>query len=916
MSNILNMSSKNSYLTSKQWEEVVKYVKNRSNIIEEDVVKKEPQAEEIKEVQHSEAYKRLIQMTSVSTMYTVLLTIMNDEPEKLYEITEDELQILYNTITQMNNENPSNDYIDLVDTLQYLAGDYSLNGASTYAITTNGTWQGSRIMSDTIQELGSNVVITLRMLTDSEITTRKQSANFVVPNGVTLTLKGYGTFCRDVDNTIALVCVENGGKLIIEGTSKSQPLIIDGKNTIAKHPLIVSYGEVEINNAIIQDGKNRSISDNGTPNGIGGGIRIYNTGSLTINNSIITRNTSSLNGGGIYCAGTMDINNSTLSYNRAMSSETGSVNAGRGGGFMLDGENAIGIIRNTICTENAAMYYGGAGQISGGCSLTMEEGSVFSNNQAVLHGAGALHVTGSATFTMDGGIIQNNTAQSVGGGIHSSYACVLNLNSGRIINNTANGRGGGIHINTGGAITLNSGIEISGNTANNSNTGSYAEVDETGDNWSNMKYEGVGDNNGYGGGILIDSGTCTVNGASIVNNTAAVDGGGIGLVMLNASSGGIEHLMVVNFNMISGVISGNTSSGNGAGVYLMSNKVKENIIKNFGEEGTEGYNNAVAKLPSESLLTDIPRVEVSGGIISENIAINNGGGLYLDENTKFVICDNGEISNNIAIDGGGVYIAQGEAVAQGGSISDNTASNNGGAIYIKGSFTMTNSTFSNNTSESSGGAVYITEGNVNIESGIIANNIALDKGGAIAVTSGNITIGAEECHNAGESSTHIHPAIENNIASDGGGIYVDGGVTTMWCGDIKQNLAHDKTVNVLVISGGNFVYNGGTIGIPYDSGVFVNGGVFEDKTEESETVLKHELHYHSVLGDETYNGKIPVSKWIASPRGDVINVVDSDPSSVTWADLYPVYEFVGWKGNAENDTDEVVNLYAIWEKKV
>jgi len=54
---------------------------------------------------------------------------------------------------------------------------------------------------------------------------------------------------------------------------------------------------------------------------------------------------------------------------------------------------------------------------------------------------------------------------------------------------------------------------------------------------------------------------------------------------------------------------------------------------------------------------------------------------------------------------------------------------------------------------------------------------------------------------------------------------------------------------------------------------------------------------------------------MTSQKGKLLYKEDCDQSSPTWADLFPDYEFVGWEGNIENDTDEVINLYAIWERK-
>ena len=130
---------------------------------------------------------------------------------------------------------------------------------------------------------------------------------------------------------------------------------------------------------------------------------------------------------------------------------------------------------------------------------------------------------------------------------------------------------------------------------------------------------------------------------------------------------------------------------------------------------------------------------------------------------------------------------------------------------------------------------------------------------------------------------------------------------------LSVSIAYAALSAVLVING-NFTYNGGSIGVPYDSGIFVTGGVFEDNTGIVYGDIKHELCYHSVLGNIKYNGGMPESRWIASPRGDILHAEEYDTTTPTWADLLPEYEFAGWESHGD-DSEEVVNLYAIWEKR-
>ena len=892
MNDIFNISSKNSYLTTKQWEEIKEYVKGRK------VIQQTPSTEETDDViedtpvetQHSDAYEQMIQTTSVDEMYMTLLTIMNESPEKLYEISSDELQALYDAAKQMNEENPSEDYQDLADTLQYLAGEYDLNGAVTYA-----SWDGNSTSGE--YTISGTIIL---------------KKSIVIPSESTLILTGAGIIKRDSGYTGSLFNVSKNAKLIIgdansASTSKNL-IVIDGNNVIAENSAIYSSGRVELYNTTVCNNKNRLAG------GVGGGIRILTDGSLIMNYSAVNYNTAISGGGGIYSQGNMTITNSDIKYNRAMTTETydgidagTKVNYGRGGGFYLVGGRKEGVLTvtpscvmtNVDVSNNMAMYYGGGCQIGTGASLTLMSGK-FDSNEAILHGAGALHITDEATFTLINGIISNNKAHTHGGGIHASYSCVINLNGGEIRNNTSYLRGAGIHINVGGNLLLN-GTKVIGNKVYAGGKDRYAaETDETGDNIidGTIKEKETSVPTGYGGGILIDSGTATMLSGEISSNYAEAGGGGIAFVMIAMGEGSkFGQNRVVSFEMNNGIIENNTCDNNGGAIYLMKNMLSS-------EEVGEG----------ENYIDGTPTVEINGGIIRNNIAVNNGGAIYQEEKTKFISNTNSDLSHNSAINGGCVYIAQGEVNINGGNISDNISSENGGAIYINGNVTMVDGVLNNNTAQGNGGSVYIVGGDANISSGTIKNNIALDSGGAIAVDAGNVTIGTKECHNAGESSTHFHPVIENNIASSGGGLYVDGGATTMWCGDIKHNKTFEKTVNVLVTNG-NFTYNGGSIGVPYDTGVFVTGGVFDDNVSEAEGKIKHELHYHSVLGEETHNGKIPESKWIASPRGDVLHKEDCDSTSSTWGDLFPEHEFVGWESKPENDSAETVHLYAMWDAK-
>lgn len=875
MSDVLNIPSKNSYLTSKQWEEVVEYVKNRKNVVEEPIVEEITEEPRVmmfasKSVaQNSYAYTELVQATSVSDMYEILLMIMNESPDELHNMTSDELQSLYDNATQMNEENQSDDYQDLADTLQYLAGDYDLNGAEVLATE---TWSGeigakTYTGTDNVINISGNCILT---------------GKITISNNAAVTIIGSGVLTRASNYVGELFNVYGSATLTIKGTSTSTPIIIDGGSTGTKkdvrtmmridHNLNLENVELRNNNTTVaRDYTVIDNWDNTLDNFAGGAITLCdNENNVTIKNCKIYDNTAQ-KGAGIYLNrkgyGTLLIENTTFSNCDALSS---------GGAIFFDGElgkDAGGIVE--VIPDDGFLNY----------TVTITNTTI--ENCDALGGCGSaiyMHHRGNADITMTGCTVQNCVSNTGSCGTircdgNSRYK--LTVDNCLIQNNeSTSGHGGGIYWN---ALGNGSALVVKNSRILNNVASSM------------------------GGGMFVEGSSITVTNTTISGNIANM-GGGIGIKTF-ADSGYKNDSSVnsrsFNLNLGNGVIVENnvaTSMGGGISYDIVDGIPDNGFTFNYTNDGAIIRNNIAS---SEGSITGVPD-GIGGGVAIINDLTNNT--YYAN-----IYMKSGSIDGNRAKDGAGFHITIGNFEMDGGTIENHVSSGDGGAIYMAGgNFTMTDGVFNNNTSEISGGAVCVTNGNAHIHSGVITDNIALDRGGALYVSNGNVIIGAKECHDAGASSIHSHPVIKNNIASDGGGLYVNGGTTTMWCGDIKHNHTYEKTVNVLVTNG-SFTYNGGSIGIPYDTGVFVTGGVFDDNVSEAEGKIKHELHYNSTFGDMNYNGRIPESKWIASPRVDVLHIGDSDDTSPTWADLFPEYEFVGWEQG--ESTDEMVTLNAIWEKK-
>jgi len=130
---------------------------------------------------------------------------------------------------------------------------------------------------------------------------------------------------------------------------------------------------------------------------------LYNIGTLTLNNSTISGNSTSSNGGGIDNIGTLTLNNSTVSGNTSYLS---------GGGIFNDATGIL-TLNNSTVSGNLADSGGG---ISNGGTLTVIN-STISDNIAERSGGGILNGGASAQTEMIFCTIYGNTSSEDGGGI-------------------------------------------------------------------------------------------------------------------------------------------------------------------------------------------------------------------------------------------------------------------------------------------------------------------------------------------------------------------------------------------------------------------------------------------------------------------------------------------------------------------
>lgn len=586
-----------------------------------------------------------------------------------------------------------------------------------------------------------------------------------------------------------------------------------------------SDGLLDMDNCTVS--KNRSATR-------GGGISCV--AKCIIKNSTISHNYTTAIGGGLYCSANESpntsedycvVSNSQITNNYCMADVTAeSVGSGRGGGFLFtgSGKNVNFKLDNTQVKDNVCMYYGGGGQIDNQGILTMSGTSALDNNTSILKGAGGLHVTGSATFNFVGGTISNNTAYGCGGGIHSSYGCTLYLNGGAISNNEVYGKGGGVHVNTGADLTLG-GTLLQENIAHEGKDYSTCVITENSNGTYTWEY-GPQDAqtllySGYGGGVLIDSGTCTMTSGSLNGNRAYVGGGGIALCMINVDPNGshFEQVKIASFTLNEGAtVSENSTTGKGAGVYLMRNMTKDLQLDNVTDETDKRH--------LKDLQSGATTVTINGGTISGNISQGDGGGIYQEEGA--IIIDGTatallKTNKSVNGSGGGIYLGGGSftvkesasaVVGAGKDVADNsvlelgnTAGLYGGGIYCAGTFDVEGTVTVRGNRAENGGGICVHNGDVVLKNGEISQNKATNLGGGLFVYnnaqntthdvtfSGGTFIGNSASAGGGicaqgDMTLTLNATLEKNSAVNGGGVYIEDNVEMSFgSGIIRNNIA-------------------------------------------------------------------------------------------------------------------------------
>lgn len=357
--------------------------------------------------------------------------------------------------------------------------------------------------------------------------------------------------------------------------------------------------DLTIDNVILQN--NTAAEDAGSPGSFNSGGALALAGNVTITNSVIQNNTATLHGGGINYLGddvgdALTVRDSTISGNqagdplRAAGIYTG---VGYGGGAFVGGDTVN--FDNVTISGNSAGDSGG-GVFANATSFSMTRSDVLSNfAQGSDSGGGGVYVR-NGSFNVNGGNISSNQSISGGGGFESFSAdgtmdgTTLDLNQ---------VTGGGLAFEDGGGGVAIIGAEVSllnltvtNNTAPAGGGVAGVASDITILN-STIANNDATSNAAGGGGVGVIDETVTptnliIGGSTIVGNTTAAEGAGVGAVDVNViisqstvdtniasggRAGGIGVagiLQVPTLTATQVTVSDNQSSGDGGGIAVAS----------------------------------------------------------------------------------------------------------------------------------------------------------------------------------------------------------------------------------------------------------------------------------------------------------------------------------------------------------
>ncbi len=571
-----------------------------------------------------------------------------------------------------------------------------------------------------------------------------------------------------------------------------------------------------------------------------------------------------------------------------------------GSQFIMQGNAEIS--GNQISSTSSSSSGAGVCNEETGSLFTMKDSAKISNNTVSASGAcygGGVYNYNAGQFVLEGGIISGNTVTSsgsgsIGGGVYSYNNTTFTMSGGTITGNSTNSTAAATYSRGGGVFTSNatftmSGGTISSNQANNTSASGYAEGGGV-FNWNifNMTGGRITGNSAKVGGGVCNFTTFNLSGsAEIDSNTATTEGGGVentsgtfsmtgGSIADNTAPKGKGVLNAAIFNM-----SGSAALNTNNEVYLNSGKV---ISVTADLTGTSPF--AVIKPSSYTAGSNVVTLVsgLSAGAYSSKFTVApngstwglkaNGqnlqmapGAIYLDGqngldtndgSTKATAVATFEKAKSLLGSPGTIHICGSVTVPSGNDAAytwslpdgqtlkrydDPVSSANdftGVMVQLDGNLTLEDIAIDGGWDESTGTGVEAAKpiilessaGNLTINAGAALqnNNIVIPNSNSRFVGSGVQGSGSVTMTGGEVSGNQINILAGSSNWADGAGIGMDAGSLTMTGGKISSNILNSTasfgagiyTANtVFAMSGGTVKGNHSSM---YGGGIFIDSG--------------------------------------------------------------------------------------------
>ena len=684
--------------------------------------------------------------------------------------------------------------------------------------------------------------------------TASKASNFggaVYLGGGTVSLSG-GTI-SDCSSITGGAIYLAGGNVDISGTTISS-CYAEHSDSALGGAIYVTGGDVFMSEGTITNcytAKPGEVSYVDRINGLGGALYITG-GKMEMTGGTII-DCSATAGGAIYLpGGNFDMTGGKISSNDATGNGGGVYLAG--GDLTIDGEFAI--IEQNSAVNGAGVYLTGGtpglycGTLSGNIA-SGNGGGIFIDKQVVV-----LQPTGTVTF--DGNQAIDGAGMYILGDQNTPAGFSVDDTAwGSVVfsGNIATGNGGGVCLSYGDMTVTNEQIQLFGNKAENGGgaavlNGSFAlsggSVGVTAESPNTAT---------NGGGIYVSGGNVTVSGTGTLTNNGATYGGGVYLTGGNftldgevayikdniATYGGGVYLTQINPSLLAGNIINNIAVNSGGGIFIDKQVVNLKPTGTVTFNGNQAVNGAGMYILGDAEIPAGFTVDECLGrvVFSFNVATANGGGVCIDNGIFTISYNNIDIINNIADNGGGVAVLSGNFDMHSGVIGENGKSN-----------VATN-----------GGGVYVAGGVATINGGTVSNNTAVNGGGAY-VSGGNLVL------NEGGAFYENSVTYRGSMLPNGGGFYVYNGSFTMNGGIVSRNTAIGGNGGGVYVAGGVATINGGIVSnntAANGGGAYVSGGnlvlneggsFYENSAAYSGGIMPNGGGFYVYNGSFTMNGGI------------------------------------------------------------